>query len=271
MSATKQNFDLNDRVAIVTGASSGIGEAIAIALSKAGATVVAVGRDKERLDNVIGQIRSSGAQAISIAAELTDDNDRKRIIENTVEQYGKIDILASAAGIFLPAKFEETSHEELALQLNVNAVAPILLAQASVPFMGPGSSIIFVTSTTARVGFANTGAYSASKGALDSMMRVMAIELAPKDICVNAVSPGWTATPMNENLREDREVVAAAIAATPAGRLAIPDDIAPSVVFLASEAARYVQGLILTVEGGYPSLPDVIRRSSTDQSEAGGS
>ena len=92
-------------------------------------------------------------------------------------------------------------------------------------------------------------------------MRVMAVELASRDISVNAVSPGWTATPMNERLRADAAVVDAAIASTPAGRLAIPEDIAPAVVFLASPAARFVQGLILTVEGGYLSLPDVIRRS----------
>jgi len=236
--------------------------AIADALAKSGATVAAVGRNKNRLQHVVDRIMSKGGEAIALEAELTDASDRKYIVDKTVKEFGRIDVLALAAGIFIPATFADTSAEDLALQLDVNAVAPISLAKEALPHLTAGSSIIFVTSTTARVGFANTGAYSASKGALDSMMRVMAIELAPKHICVNAVSPGWTATPMNEELREDNEVVAAAIAATPAGRLAIPDDIAPSVVFLASEAARYVQGLILTVEGGYPSLPDVIRRST---------
>lgn len=265
MSETKQDFDLSGRVAVVTGASSGIGEAIAEALARAGAKVVAVGRNHDRLTLVTNKIQSFGGEALAVDAELTDAGHRQQIVDRSVAEYGKIDVLALAAGVFLPATFEDTSTEDLNYQIEVNAVSPIALARAALPHMGAGSSIIFVTSTTARFGFANTGAYAASKGALDSMMRVMAIELAPKQICVNAVSPGWTATPMNEELREDKAVVAAAIAATPAGRLAIPEDIAPSVIFLASDAARYVQGLILTVEGGYPSLPDVIRSSGNDE------
>ena len=260
---TSLNFDLPGRVAVVTGASSGIGAAIARALAESGARVVATGRNKDRLQRVIYEIAAAGGEAISIEAELTGATGVKRVIDGALSHFSGIDVLVLCAGIFMPATFADTTLDELDEHMNVNLRAPFMLSNAALPHLKPGSSIIFVTSTTARIGFANTAAYTASKGALDALMRVMAVELAPHDICVNAVSPGWTATPMNEHLREDADVVDAAIASTPAGRLAIPEDIAPSVVFLASEAARFVQGLILTVEGGYPSLPDVIRKSGT--------
>lgn len=261
---TNLNFDLTGRVAIVTGASSGIGAAIATALANAGACVAAVGRNQQRLRKIVDEINSNGGKAEAIEAELTHPEAVNHVIDSALNSFGNIDILVLSAGIFIPATYKETTLEDFDRQLDVNLRAPFLLSKAALPHLKPGSSIIFVTSTTARVGFANTSAYAASKGALDSLMRVMAVELAPLDICVNAVSPGWTATPMNEHLREDADVVDAAIASTPAGRLAIPEDIAPSVVFLASKATRFVQGLILTIEGGYPSLPDVIRKSGTD-------
>ncbi|MCY4337531.1 MAG: SDR family NAD(P)-dependent oxidoreductase [Gammaproteobacteria bacterium] len=264
MQVTNLSFDLTGRVAVVTGASSGIGAAIATALATAGAGVVVAGRNQRRLQQVVDEIKSTGGKAEAVVAELTRPQGVKHVIDAAIAAFGGIDVLVLCAGIFIPATCKETTLEDFDRQLDVNLRAPFLLSKAALPHLKPGSSIIFVTSTTARVGFANTSAYAASKGALDALMRVMAVELAPHDICVNAVSPGWTATPMNAHLREDATVVEAAIASTPAGRLAIPEDIAPSVVFLASEAARFVQGLILTVEGGYPSLPDVIRNSGAD-------
>ena len=261
---TRLDFDLTGRVAVVTGASSGIGTAITRALSASGASVVATGRNKERLQSVTGEIAAAGREAISVEAELTKATDVDRVIDGAISHFGGIDVLVLCAGIFIPATFADSTLDELDEHMNVNLRAPFMLSNAALPHLKSGSSIIFVTSTTARIGFANTAAYAASKGALDALMRVMAVELASRDICVNAVSPGWTATPMNEHLRADAAVVDAAIASTPAGRLAIPEDIAPAVVFLASSAARFVQGLILTIEGGYPSLPDVIRRSEVD-------
>lgn len=259
--ATCLDFDLSGRVALVTGASSGIGAAIAGALAAAGAGVVATGRNKERLREVVGEIVSAGGTAVPVEAELTDESAVTQVIDGAVSHFGGLDVLVLCAGIFIPATFADTTLDELDEQMNINLRSAFMLSKTALPHLKPGSSIIFVTSTTARTGFANTAAYAASKGALDALMRVMAVELASGDICVNAVSPGWTATPMNEHLRANSTVVDAAIASTPAGRLAIPEDIAPAVVFLASSAARFVQGLILTVEGGYPSLPDVIRRS----------
>lgn len=268
MISTKQNFQLSGKVAIITGASSGIGAATAQAFATAGAAVVAVGRDAKRLRSVSDAIEMTGAEVEVVSADLTCEADIHGLVESSVGRFGRVDVLVHSAGIFIPAKFVDTSPEELDRHWNVNVRAPFLLTQATLPHLRPGSSIIFVTSTVARIGFSTTAAYSASKAAVDGMMRVMAIELAPRGICVNGVAPGWTATPMNAGLREDPEVVAAAVAATPAGRLATPEDIAPSIVFLASEASRFVQGVVMDVGGGYPSIPDVIRRSETPDAKA---
>ena len=258
---TKQNFQLTGKVAIITGASSGIGAATALAFAKAGAAVVAVGRDAARLGVVGKEIAATGASMEAVSVDLTSEAGARVVIESALARFGRIDAVVHSAGIFVPAAFVDTTAEELFRQWDVNVRAPFTLTQAALPHLRPGSSVIFVTSTVARVGFANTAAYSASKAAVDAMMRVLAIELSPRGICVNGVAPGWTATPMNVSLREDPNVVAAAIAATPAGRLAIPEDIAPSILFLASEASRFVQGVVLDVGGGYPSLPNVIRSS----------
>lgn len=264
MVATQLDFRLDGRVAVVTGASSGIGAAIATALAGAGANAIAVGRDQTRLAELIRNIRSRGHTAESVVAELTSPDGVHQVVRAAVETFGRIDVLVHSAGVFVPAAFDASSIADLDRHWCINVRAPFALSQAALPHMKSGSSIIFITSTVARVGFANTATYTASKAAIDGLLRVMAIELAPRGICVNGIAPGWTATPMNVELRENADVVAAAIAATPAGRLAVPDDIAPSVVFLASAASRFVQGVILDVGGGYPSLPDVIRKSSGD-------
>lgn len=256
---TELNFDLQGRVAIVTGASSGIGEEIASAIAGSGGKAALVGRNPERLEQACQAIAAAGGEAIPIVADLVSEAGRTKIVEDVLARWGRLDVLVHSAGVFLPNAFVEAPIEELEQQFDVNLRAPYALTKEALPHIGEGGSIIFITSTCGHVGFANTAAYSATKGAINALTRVLAIELAPRGIAVNAIAPGWIATPMNEELRQDREVVAAAIAATPAGRLGTPRDIAPAVVFLASPAARFVQGVILDVGGGYPSLPNVIR------------
>jgi len=260
---SRLDFDLGDRVAIITGAASGIGAAIAKAFTISGARVVAVDRNADRLKKVVNELNSIGSTTIAIETELTDTAAITRVVETSLETFGKINVLVHCAGIFSPLPFNETTREDFILHMDVNLLAPFELSRLALPHLQPGSSIIFVTSTTERIGSPNTTAYAASKAALSSMMRGMAVELAARDICVNAVSPGFTATPMNEFLRKNQTIVDEAIACIPAGRLAQPEDIAPSVVFLASKGARYIQGMILGVEGGYPSTPDVNRIKKT--------
>ena len=256
----RTTYDLKGRAAIVTGASSGIGVGIATELAAVGARVVAVGRNVARLEGLATTIRGAGGEIAVVEADISTQSGIEAIINGAVAAFGGIDSIVHSAGIFYPKSFDETTSEDFVDQFNINVMAPFNLTKAALPHLSKGGSVIFISSTAARVGFANTGAYSATKAAVDALTRVMAIELAPKGIRVNGVAPGWIATPMNEDLREDKTVVDAAIAAIPAGRLGTPEDIAPAVVFLASDAAKYVLGVTLDVGGGYPSLPDVIRR-----------
>lgn len=251
---------LEGRRSIITGASSGIGIAITKAMCDAGARVVAVGRDDARLQAVANEVIADGGDITPVKADLTTKAGVAAVVDTAVSKFGGLDVVVHSAGVFVPKSFADTTSEDLTHQWAVNFMAPFELTKAALPHLNAGSSIIFVSSTSGRVGFSNTAAYSATKGAIDSLTRVLAVELAPEDIRVNGVAPGWIATPMNEKLREDPSVVEAAIASTPAGRLGTPEDIAPSVVFLASNASRFVQGVTLDVAGGFPSLPNVILR-----------
>jgi len=250
----KANFDLNRKVAIITGASSGIGVAISEQMAGAGAKVALVGRSNSRLQEVNDRITEAGGTAITIITALDESDAIDTIVNSTLKAFGRIDILVNSAGIYLESAFTECPTEHLTEQWDINVRVPFELSRAVVSHMSSGSSIIFISSIAARCGFATTSAYSATKAAVNALTRVMAVELAPKGINVNAVAPGWIATPMNEALREDQSVIEAAIGVIPAGRLGTPEDVAPAVVYLASEGAQYVQGTVLEVGGGYPNI-----------------
>ncbi|MEW6991638.1 SDR family NAD(P)-dependent oxidoreductase [Colwelliaceae bacterium 6441] len=251
---TKANFDLDGRVAIVTGASSGIGVVIAQQLAAAGASVALVGRNEKRLKEVAESITSVGGKAEPVIAELTAADAMQSIVQSTIDAFGQIDILVNSAGIYLESAFIDCPIEHLTEQFDVNVRVPFELCQAVVPHMKRGSSIIFISSIAAQSKFATTSAYSASKSAINALNRVLSVELAPLGISVNAVAPGWIATPMNADLREDKTVVDSAVRVTPAGRLGLPEDVAPAVVYLASQSAQFVQGTIIEVGGGYPNI-----------------
>jgi NAD(P)-dependent dehydrogenase (short-subunit alcohol dehydrogenase family) len=166
-----------------------------------------------------------------------------------------LDILVSAAGIYKSQPIAETSSEDLDQVWAINVRAPYRLVQAALEHLQrDGGAVIFISSVTGHVGFANESAYAATKAALDGLVRALAVELAPWGIRVNGVAPGFTETPMNEAFRRhDEHLVERAIRCIPAGRLAQPRDIASAVAFLASEAASYIQGAIIPVDGNYPT------------------
>ena len=248
--------DLSSRVALVTGASSGMGARIAGALAASGAAVALSGRDTTRLEGVGRQIQSAGAECHTIAADLEEDSAGTAIVEKTVERFGRLDILVCCAGVLHIGLLEETSLETLDLQWRVNVRAPFALSQAAIPHLRDcRGSIVYFISPAGQIGQAYAGAYGMSKAALAQLTRTLAVELASDGVRVNAISPGWIETPMNAELRQDPMVVALALATTPAGRLGSPEDIAPAVLFLVSDAADYITGAILPVSGGYPSLP----------------
>jgi NAD(P)-dependent dehydrogenase (short-subunit alcohol dehydrogenase family) len=241
------DFTLAGKVAVVTGASSGIGAAIARALSAAGARVVTTGRDEERLH--------AGAESLGehhiVVADLLDGDAPRRIVAETIEAFGALNVLVHSAGIFLPKPFGAAPLEEFDLQFRVNVRAPYALTQAALPWLQPDGVAVFVSSIAGHVGFPNSTAYCGTKGAIELMTKSLALELAPLGVRVNAVAPGNVHTPMNERLFESEEYERAMLERTPSGRVGVVEDIAPVVVFLASDAARYIHGESILVDGGW--------------------
>ncbi len=245
---------LSSRVAIVTGGSSGIGISIAKLLAANGARVMVVGRNEKRLDAVVSDIEEAGGTAAAISVDLCSDDAPSQVVDQTLKAFGRIDSLVNSAGIYLETRFLDCPIENVDKQYEINVRAPFALTQAVVQHMPKGSSVVFVSSIAARCGFAATSAYSATKGAINSLSRVLSVELAPIGISVNTVSPGWIASPMNEAIRENQAVVDAAISITPAGRLGTPEDVAPAVLYLVSPDSHFTQGANIEVGGGYPNV-----------------
>jgi NAD(P)-dependent dehydrogenase (short-subunit alcohol dehydrogenase family) len=242
---------LEDKCAVVTGASSGIGTAIAHAMARAGARVVLVGRDADRLEVSRSEIEAAGGTACGVAVDLTDDAAPATIVDTAVERFGSLDVIVHSAGIFEPRPFEESSLESFDRQMDLNVRAPFALTQAAMPHLLDGGVVLFISSIAGHAAFPNSAAYCATKGAVELMTRALAVELAPRGIRVNALAPGNIRTPMNEHLLESAEYEASMVERTPYGRVGVVDDIAPVAVFMASDAARYVHGVSLLVDGGW--------------------
>jgi NAD(P)-dependent dehydrogenase (short-subunit alcohol dehydrogenase family) len=245
-------FDLSDKVAVVTGASSGIGRAISEALAGAGAHVVMVGRDSDRLANVAATIASADGDSHTIIEDVCADAAPRRIVEGTRSAFGKLDVLVLAAGIFWPKPFEETTLDDFDAQWRVNVRAVYALIQAAIrDLQQTRGSVILLSSIAGHVGFPNSSAYCATKGAIELMTKALTTEYARSGVRFNAIAPGNIRTPMNAHLLADGAYEHAMLAATPAGRIGETDDIAPAAVFLASDASAYVHGASLLIDGGW--------------------
>jgi NAD(P)-dependent dehydrogenase (short-subunit alcohol dehydrogenase family) len=240
-------FALDGKVAIVTGASSGIGAAIAHAMSEAGARVVVTGRDEERLDAVVAGL---GEHHV-VVADLADDAAPATIVAEAVRTFGVLDAVVHSAGIFWPKPFADAPLADFDAQFRINVRAPYALTQAALPHLQPDASVIFISSIAGRVGFPSSTAYCGTKGAVELMTKSLAMELAPLGIRVNAIAPGNIHTPMNAPLFESDDYNRAMIERTPYGRVGVVEDIAPLAVFLASDAARYIHGESILVDGGW--------------------
>jgi NAD(P)-dependent dehydrogenase (short-subunit alcohol dehydrogenase family) len=240
-------FRLDGKVAVVTGASSGIGLACAEAMSEAGAKVVLAGRDEERLHSASERC---GEHRI-VAVDLIDDDAPARIVEEAIDAFGTVSSLVHMAGIFWPSPLAEAPLEDFDMQWRVNVRAPYALTQAALPYLGRDDSITFVSSIAGMVAFPNSAAYCASKGAIEQLTKALAVELAPHGIRVNAIAPGNIRTPMNEELLKDPDYEQMYLDGTPYGRVGVVEDVAPLAVFLASDAARYIHGESILVDGGW--------------------
>ena len=243
--------DLTGKTAVVTGASSGIGLEIALEMARAGARLVLVGRNRERLSRCEKQVAKLGSQGKAVAIDVSAEEAPGRIVDTALEEFGSLDILVHSAGIFDPMPFTETPLGRFDRQWEVNVRGPFAISQAAVPHLLPDGAIVFISSISGHVASPNTAAYCATKGAIELMTRALAVELAPEGIRVNAVAPGNVRTPANEDDLRSSEYEASIVSRTPAGRVGSVEEIAPAVVFLTSDAARFVHGATLLVDGGW--------------------
>lgn len=244
-----------DKVAIVTGSSRGMGKATALALAREGAKVVILDIAPASGKEVVREIEKGGGEAIFVKADVSKRADVERVVQATLDRFGKIDILVNNAGIHDGAPFTEESEEMWQRLFQVNVMGTVLPSQAVVPEMmkRKKGKIVHISSKAAVVGEPYHAAYSASKGAILALTRCLAIELAPYKITVNAVCPGPTYTDMllgATDAAQREELTASA----PLGRLGQPEDIAGAVLYLASEESDWCTGQTLSVDGGMSIL-----------------
>lgn len=240
------------QVAIVTGASSGIGLGCATKLAAAGMAVLGTGRDQTRLAELESAVGDPDRVA-TLAVDLTDDDAPRRIVELAVKRWGHVDFLINNAGVGSPKPLHETDDQTLDYFLGLMLRAPFRLAREVLPHMGPGSAIINVTSTFAVVGGLRGGAYSAAKGGLTALTTHIACQYGASGIRCNAVAPGVTVTPMVEKRLEDERFRKINTEMTPHQRLGRIDDIASTVAFLCSPGGSFINGQTIVVDGGWSS------------------
>ncbi|HEY5844230.1 MAG TPA: SDR family oxidoreductase [Mycobacterium sp.] len=240
------------QVAIVTGASSGIGFGCAVKLAEQGMAVLGAGRDEERLAELARTIGDPDRVA-TVAVDLTADDGPRQVVDAAVQRWGHIDFLINNAGVGSPKPLHETDDDSLDYFLGLMLRAPFRLARDVLPHMGPGSAIINITSTFAVVGGLRGGAYSAAKGGLTALTTHIACQYGPQGIRCNAVAPGVTVTPMVEHRLEDERFRKMQTEMTPHTRLGRIDDIASTVAFLCSPGGSFINGQTIVVDGGWSS------------------
>jgi 2-dehydro-3-deoxy-D-gluconate 5-dehydrogenase len=245
-------FDLSGRTALVTGASTGIGQAIAVALARAGADIVALGRSDP--DETAAAVNAAGRRFQAISADLSDVARATEIIREATTRGIAVDILVNNAGIIRRADALEFTEADWDAVMNVNLKSVFFLSQAAAREMihsGRGGKIINVASMLSFQGGIRVASYTASKSGIAGLTRLLANEWAGRGVNVNAIAPGYVATNNTTALRNDETRNREILARIPAGRWAKPEDIGGAAVFLASDAASYVHGAILPVDGGW--------------------
>ncbi|XP_046567452.1 3-oxoacyl-[acyl-carrier-protein] reductase FabG-like isoform X1 [Haliotis rubra] len=250
------------RVVLITGASAGLGEGTALHFAKQGAKLALTGREKTRLDDVAKRCSECGIPADNIrthCGDLTDAAFRKATIEKTVAKFARLDVLVNNAGLVFPGESMGMSEPQYDQTMDLNMKVPFLMSQLAVPHLEKTQgNIVNISSLFGARAMAMTGIYCVSKAALDMFTQCLALELAPKKVRVNSVNPGTVATPifgregsvLHGKDDEIKKFLEEQANATPLGRLGTPQDVAGAIGYLASDAASYVTGQILLVDGG---------------------
>ncbi len=244
---------LKGKVAIVTGASKGIGASIAKHLADEGAAVVVnYSSSKEGADKVVAEIVGKGGKAVAIQGNVAKLADIEKLLSETKKAFGQLDILVNNAGIYEFAPIETVTEELFHKQFDLNVLGLILTTKEAVKYFGPaGGSVVNISSIVSTLAPAAASVYSATKGAVDTITISLAKELGPRNIRVNAVNPGMVATEGTHSMGIiGSDFEKQTIAQTPLGRIGKPEDIAPAVVFLASDDASWITGETLLIAGG---------------------
>ncbi|AWV08613.1 glucose 1-dehydrogenase [Marilutibacter maris] len=243
---------LQNKVAIVTGASKGIGAAIAIALAAEGAAVVVnYATSKAGADAVVAKIVAAGGRAVAVQGDVSELADARALVDAATGQFGRLDILVNNSGVYSFAPLEEIDEAQYRRQFDVNVLGLLLTTQAAAAKMGEGASIINVSSVVTRVTPPHTAVYSGTKGAVDAITGVLSKELGARGIRVNAINPGMVETEGTHSVGVmGSDLEAETIAQTPLGRIGQPDDIATIAVFLGSDDSRWLSGEQIVASGG---------------------
>jgi NAD(P)-dependent dehydrogenase (short-subunit alcohol dehydrogenase family) len=249
------NKQFENKVAFVTGATSGIGHACAMAFAAAGAAVVCVGRKEDALGELEQQIRETGSEALTIRADLAREDEAERAVQHAVGVFGGIDVLVNAAGHISNGTIENTSLEAWDEMMNVNVRATFVLMQKAAPsLIERRGNIVNISSVTGLRAFPGVLAYCVSKAALDQLTRCASLELAAKGVRVNAVNPGVVVTEIHKRGGMSEEAYAAFLehskSTHPLGRTGRPEEIASLVLYLASDDASWITGATYSIDGG---------------------
>lgn len=239
---------LKNKVALVTGAGKGIGRGIALALAREGYHVAISDIDEAALNSVAGEITSLGVKALAVKCDVSKKVEVDEMTKKVVADLGSLDVLVNNAGIYPFVPFKDMTEEQWDKVMTVNLKSNFLCSQAVAKVMPNGGRIVSISSIASVVGFAGLAHYCASKGGINAMVRVLALELADRKITVNAVAPGAIETPGAASSEEQKKQTVMAI---PLARMGQPEDIAGAVVFLASEQASYITGQTIIVDGGW--------------------
>lgn len=242
------DFSLQGRTALVTGAGQGLGFSIAEGLAGAGAHVWLNGRDTQRLDAAAQRLRAQGASVGILPFDVRDDAAVERALASLTQAP---DILVNNAGMRQRDALDQLQPDDMRAMLDANLVGPFILCRRVAQAMADGGRIINVTSIAGHIARGGDAAYTASKAGLTGLTRALAAELGPRGITVNAIAPGYFATPPNQEMVDDPTVADWLARRTSLGRWGRPEEIAGAAVFLASSAASYITGHVLAVDGGY--------------------
>lgn len=247
-------FDVSGKVAVITGATGGFGKATALGLAAAGVKVMATGRSENTLKSLVAEIEASGGTAVYSAGSPIDPDDVQRVVKDTVDAFGGIDILITAAGVSKPGPIVEQSLEDWEMVMDANVKGTYLFCKEVGKVMidqGRGGKVILLGSARGELGMANYTAYSPSKGAIHLMAKTLGCEWGPYKINVNAIAPTVFRTALTQWMFDDDAFYKNFLKRIPIGRLGEPEDFLGTVIYLSSKASDFMTGSVVCVDGGY--------------------